>query len=245
VVAKGYGVSEVIVISDELKDRNTHLKRAQKREMETMSKQSTRQLTRQERRREEQRRREEERRRDAWTKRITTISIIAASVLAVAALIYFVVVQGQSPANAAYPPTDSISCDGLEQTASHYHAHVTIYIDGNRASIPATIGIAPPTDNPSCFYWLHTHTSDGVIHIEAPSGRSFTLGNFFDIWGKRFSQLDYPGQLDQSDGWQAFVNGKPFKGVFRTIPLQSHTLITLAFNSPGVQPDTSFNWNGL
>ena len=234
-----------MVTSDVLNDRKRYLKRAHEREVESMSKQSTRHRTRQEQRREEQRRREEERRRAARTKRITTISIIAVGVLAVAVLVYFVIAQGHTPANAAYPPTDSIACDGLEQTASHYHAHVTIYINGNRAPTPATIGIAPPADNPSCFYWLHTHTSDGVIHIEAPSGRSFTLGNFFDIWEKRFPQLDYPGQLDQSDGWQTFVNGKPFTGDFRTIPLQSHTLITLVLNSPGVQPDTTFNWNGL
>src|SRR6266566_3501100 len=141
-----------------------------------MSKQSTRQRTRQERRREGEFRREAERRRAVRTRRITTV------------------------------------------------------------------GIAP---DGSCFYWLHTHSNDGVIHIEAPSGRSFTLGNFLDIWGKRFAQLGYPSELDQSDGWQAYINGKPFAGDFHTIPLQAHTLITLAYHSPGVKPDTTYDWNGL
>jgi hypothetical protein len=79
------------------------------------------------------------------------------------------------------------------------------YVNGKQVSVPAGIGIA--SDN-TCFYWLHTHTSDGVIHIEAPSGRSFTLGNFLDIWGDRFTQLGYPSQLDQSAGWQVYVDGK-------------------------------------
>jgi hypothetical protein len=210
-----------------------------------MSKQSTRQRTRQERRREEQLRREEERRRAAHRKRITTFGIIAAGVLAVAGLVYLVITQTQTPANAAYPSVDSISCDGLEQTASHFHAHVSIYIDGKPVLIPANVGIASPLDNPSCFYWLHTHTSDGVVHIEAPSGRSFTLGNFLDIWGNRFQQLGYSSQLSDPAGWRAYVGGRPFTGDFRTIPLQSHTLITLAYNSPGVKPDTTFDWNGL
>jgi len=64
-------------------------------------------------------------------------------------------------------------------------------------------------------------------------------------WENRFSQLGYPSQLDLTEGWQVYVNGKPFTGDFHTIPLQAHTLITLAYNSPGVRPDTNYNWNGL
>ena len=207
-----------------------------------MSKQTTRQQSRQERRREEQRRREEERRRAARMKRITTIGIIAAGVLVAAALVYFVIAQSHTPANAAYPSIDGVSCDSLEHSDFHIHAHVTMYIDGKIAPVPAQIGIAP--DN-SCLYWLHTHTSDGVVHIEAPNGLSITLKNFLDIWGDRFPQLSYPSQLSDPTAWQAYVNGKPFTGDFRTIPLQAHTLVTLAYNSPGVRPDTSFNWNGL
>src|SRR6266566_5404810 len=207
-----------------------------------MSKQVTRQRTRQERRREEQLRREEERRRAAGRRRITTVGIIAAGVLLVAGLVYLVIAQGQTPANAAYPTIDGVSCDSGEHSDFHIHAHMSIYIDGKPAPIPAQIGIAPDS---SCLYWLHTHTSDGVIHIEAPNGLSITLKNLLDIWGDRFPQLSYPSQFSDATGWQAYVNGKPFTGDFRTIPLQAHTLITLAYNSPGAQPDTSFDWNGL
>jgi hypothetical protein len=68
--------------------------------------------------------------------------------------------------NAAYPPIDGIYCDALEQTAYHIHAHLTIYMNGKQVAIPQGIGIA---SDQSCFYWLHTHTSDGVIHIEFPN----------------------------------------------------------------------------
>lgn len=207
-----------------------------------MSKQGIRQSTRQHRRREEQRRREEEQRRASRTRRITVVGIIAGVVLVAAFLVYFASRQSQSPANAAYPAVDTIACDQLEQTAFHIHAHLSIYIDGKPMPAPANTGIAPYR---SCFYWLHTHATDGIIHIEAPSGRSFTLGNFLDIWENRFSQLGYPSQLDLTEGWQVYVNGKPFTGDFHTIPLKAHTLITLAYNSPGVRPDTSYNWNGL
>ena len=36
----------------------------------------------------------------------------------------------------------------------------------------------------SCFAWLHTHAADGVVHIESPTKRTYTLGNFFDVWGR-------------------------------------------------------------
>jgi hypothetical protein len=210
-----------------------------------MSKQTTRQLTRQERRRESQQRREEERRRAARRKRIITVGLIAAGVLVIAFFAYFVMAQGrqgQTSANAAYPAIDGATCDTNEHFDIHIHAHLSIYIDGKPASIPAQVGIAP---DGSCLYWLHTHDNSGVIHIEAPNGFSVTLKNFLDVWGGRFSQLNYSSQLSNPTGWQAYVNGKPFAGDFRTIALQSHTLVTLAYNSPGVTPDTIFNWNGL
>ena len=207
-----------------------------------MSKQTARQLTRQERRREEQQRREEERRRAARMKRITIFSIIGVVALAVAGLVYLVVAQSQTPANAAYPVVDNISCQSTEQGGTHIHAHVTMYVNGTKTPIPANVGIAPDS---SCLYWLHTHDDSGVIHIEAPEGVSATFGNFLDIWGQRFLQVGYPSQLSDATGWQVYVNGKPFRGNFHTIPLQSHTLITLAYNSPGVQPDTTYPWNGL
>jgi hypothetical protein len=194
----------------------------------------------------QERLREEERQRATRTKRITIISIIAVGVLALAVLVSFVVRQSQSPtrttANAAYPPTDSISCDTNEHADIHIHAHITMYINGQRVPVPGTIGIAPDS---SCLYWLHTHSNDGVIHIEAPAGQSFILGNFLDIWGKRYLKLGYPNRLDQTKGWQVYVDGKPFAGDFHTIPLHSHALITLAYHSPAVPPDTNYHWNGL
>ena len=172
----------------------------------------------------------------------TPLVTAAALVLALAGLIAFAVIENQAPANSAYPPVDKISCDGGEQSAFHIHAHLTLYVNGKQMSAPAGVGIAPDT---SCFYWLHTHNPDGVIHIEAPSGSAFTLKNFLDIWSTHFSTLGYPSALSQTADWQAYVNGTPFLHDFHTIPLQAHALITLAYHSPGIRPDTSFAWNGL
>lgn len=136
---------------------------------------------------------------------------------------------------------DQIPCDQTEQVASHFHAHLSIIIAGQPILIPAAIGIA----SQGCLYWLHTHTTDGILHIEAPHPLALTLGNFLDIWKQRFSQSAYPSVLDQTTGWQAYVDGKSYSGNFRAITLKAHMLITLAYQSPGVQPDAVYNWANL
>jgi hypothetical protein len=219
-----------------------------------MSKQTSRRPTKQDlrrERREEHLRREAERKRDEKRRRVTIISIAAAIVLVAGVIITYAVYvnshsQSQSQTrtivNPSYPPVDNVYCDAQEQLAFHIHAHVSIYINGQAAPLPAQIGIA---GDQSCLYWLHTHDTTGVIHMEAPVNRSFVLGNFLDEWSTVFPNLGYPTQLGGQTGWQAYVDGKPYTGDFRKIPLVAHTLITLAYNSPNAVPDTTYNWNGL
>ena len=214
-----------------------------------MSKQLTRRPTKQDRRqerREELARREAERKRAARNRLITVFSILGAVVLlagVITAYAFYVNGQGQTETitNANYPPVDGIYCDQQEQDAFHIHAHLSMYIDAQPVQIPQNMGIA--SDN-SCLYWLHTHDTSGVIHIEAPANHSFTLGNFFDEWANQFSSLNYPSQLDLS-GWTAYIDGKLYTGDFHKIPLGAHTLITLAYNTPNPKVDTTYNWNGL
>jgi len=175
-----------------------------------------------------------------------TVIAIVVVIIAVVGVVYGArLLSSQSASassNQANAPVDGISCDAQEQSLQHIHAHVTMYINGSQQTIPANIGIA--TDG-SCYYWLHTHqiqNDSGVIHIEAPNTNTFTLGNFVDIWGQRFSQLNYPVELNTTSGWQVYVNGKAYTGSWRNVPLTSHAAITLAYNSPNIKPDTSFNF---
>jgi hypothetical protein len=108
-------------------------------------------------------------------------------------------------------------------------------VNGSARSVPAGIGIAPPrqvqqTDQGpfvsggSCFYWLHSHTEDGVIHIESPEQRTFTLGDYFDIWGQPLG----PQQVGPAQGTViAYVDGKRVNGDPRQIALGAHTLVQL------------------
>jgi hypothetical protein len=200
-------------------------------------------------RREEQRRREEERQRAVKRNRIVLGVSVFAVVLVVAASVYFFAIRnpGSTTAadqstNPAYPKVDNIICEANEQGTYHVHAHLSIYINGEKVTIPQNIGIAP---DQSCLYWLHTHDTTGVIHVEAPSKQTFTLGTFIKEWGDVFPQLQYPFQLSSTDGWKVYVNGKPYNGDFRKIELSAHTLITMTYQSPNVPIDTVYNWGDL
>jgi hypothetical protein len=223
-----------------------------------MSKQVTRQSgkpSKQERRRdrrEEQRRREEERLRAAQRRRTILIGAVAA-VVVIAAVSAFFLYRGSQPgtqaaassntsASSLYPSVDSVSCDQGEHNDFHVHAHLSLYINGAQVQLPQNIGIA---SDQSCIYWLHTHDTSGVIHIEAPGQDNYKLGTFFKIWSQRFPQLGFPAQLDSTSDWQVYVNGKPYTGDFRQINLDAHALITMAYKTPNVKPDTVYNWNGL
>jgi hypothetical protein len=142
---------------------------------------------------------------------------------------------------------DSVGCLGQEQTVFHIHAHLTVFVDGTPRQIPDAIGItnAQVQNTPegafagggtnSCFYWLHTHASDGILHIESPVQRTYTLGNFFDIWGQPLG----PSQVGPAKGTvTALYNGKLYDGNPRDIPLTAHAQIQLDVGKPLVAPVT-------
>jgi hypothetical protein len=150
-------------------------------------------------------------------------------------------------------PVDGIQCNAGEQVAYHIHARLTVFDDGSARQIPYGIGIAPPreveqtTAGPfvaagRCFYWLHTHAADGIIHIESPTKRTYTLGNFFDVWREPLSASRI-GPL--AGHLTVFVDGQTYTGNPRAIQLQPHAQIQIDVGTPVVKPVSISNWNGL
>src|SRR5207253_9951624 len=89
----------------------------------------------------------------------------------------------------------------------------------------------------SCLFWLHTHATDGVIHVESPTKDAFTLGQFFDIWHQPLSRTQGASlKADARHQIRAYVNGHLYAGDLRTIPLTAHALITLEDGPPWVTP---------
>ncbi len=141
-------------------------------------------------------------------------------------------------------PVDGISCQTAEQTLFHIHAHLTVFVNGSARQIPAAIGIpgaqaeqtpeGPFIASGTCFYWLHTHAADGIIHIESPVQRTYTLGNFFDIWGQPLG----PDRVGSETGHVvALYNGQVYLGNPRDIPLTAHAQIQLMVGTPLIAPE--------
>ena len=138
---------------------------------------------------------------------------------------------------------DGIRCDSDEQVAYHIHTHLTVFVNGSLRAVPPGIGVVQPqaqkTPNgvfvqaSQCYYWLHTHAQDGVIHVEAPSQATYTLGQFFGIWRQPLSTT----QVGTASGTvTAYVNGHRFTADPATIPLVSHEDVQLDVGAPAVAP---------
>lgn len=143
---------------------------------------------------------------------------------------------------------DGISCQTSEQTLFHIHAHLTIFVNGSVRQVPAGIGIpgasaqntphGPFIDSGACFYWLHTHAADGIIHIESPVARTYTLGEFFNEWGQPLGS----DRVGPARGHvTAIYNGKLYRGNPQHIPLTAHAQIQLEVGTPLVAPE-SITW---
>jgi hypothetical protein len=145
-------------------------------------------------------------------------------------------------------PVDGISCNAGEQLVYHIHAHLTIFVNGVARQVPAAIGIPGPVaqntqsgpfiGSGTCFYWLHTHAADGIVHIESPTERTYTLGQFFDEWGQPLgTSVVGPARGHVT----VLYNGKVFEGNPRDVPLTAHAQIQLEVGTPLVAPE-SISW---
>jgi hypothetical protein len=142
-------------------------------------------------------------------------------------------------------PVNGVQCGATEQTLFHVHTHLTIFVNGQARQVPYGIGIPPPRQvqqsaqgpfvaSGTCFYWLHTHAADGIVHIESPVRRTFTLGDFFALWGQPLG----PDQVGPATGKvTAFYNGALYRGNPRNIPLGNHVQIQLDVGSPLIAPE--------
>jgi hypothetical protein len=144
---------------------------------------------------------------------------------------------------------NGITCGPTEQLVYHIHARLSVFKSGQSYVLPAGVGIpgskaadtnqGPIASGGSCIYWLHTHTTDGVIHIESPSKAIYTLGDFFDIWQQPLSGT----QVGTLHGpITAFVNGKPWKKSPRDIKLLPHEDIQLEIGQPA-PPVVTTDWS--
>ncbi len=165
--------------------------------------------------------------------------------------IIIAVAVGGAAAALLYKPAPALAISGVEchsseQLAYHHHAHLSVFVNGQEQQIPARIGIVSTTY--SCFYWLHTHATDGIIHVESPTPATYKLGQFMDIWQQTNSDSQSFFSTVSGLPVKAYVaeknneQPKEFNGNPRDIELKSQEQIVLVYgnNPPATIPSYDF-----
>ena len=137
----------------------------------------------------------------------------------------------------------SVPCQPLEGQAVHIHAHLTVLIKGRPLPIPSDVGRPAAA---GCIYWIHTHADDGIIHVESPARRTFTLGEFFALWGQPLTADNMAGvPLTVGEQVRAYLDGKAWKRDPAAIALAPHADIVIEVGPPFSLPAPFAAWNGL
>jgi hypothetical protein len=116
-----------------------------------------------------------------------------------------------------------------EGVTLHIHQHLDLAVNGRLYPVPALIGI---NVGQRFITELHTHDQSGIIHVESPTVRTFTLGEFFDVWGLRFSPRCLGGYCASGTKhvW-VWVNAKRVRTDPRKVVLRSHQEIVVAYGT--------------
>jgi hypothetical protein len=132
--------------------------------------------------------------------------------------------------------------DRRRRLAGWFRGQFREWFPGIPGAVPQQTPAGPFIGSGTCFYWLHTHAADGIVHIESPVQRTYTLGDFFDEWGQPLG----PDQVGPAKGHVTVIyNGKVFEQNPRDVPLTAHAQIQLEVGTPLVAPE-SITWpNGL
>jgi hypothetical protein len=122
-------------------------------------------------------------------------------------------------------PVTEINIGGHTNLAMHIHPSLRIMIDGEQRSIPGGIGLGSGLMRP-----IHTHDGSGEMHVEGPCKRTFSLGEFFDVWGEEFSSECIFDNCVASGKLKVTVNGEE-SGRFREIILEDKDSIVIEYTS--------------
>jgi hypothetical protein len=113
--------------------------------------------------------------------------------------------------------------------------------------VPANIGIGTPTlSNPAtCVYPVHTRDRTGKIRVNSTTGATYTLGQFFEVWGQPLSVTNVAG-IESEATIYLNDNGTltKFTGDPATIELRSNRQIVVMLGTP-VTEIPNYAWQAL
>jgi hypothetical protein len=133
-----------------------------------------------------------------------------------------------------------------EGTTMHEHADVQIFVHGTREPVPTDIGIDA---SKGTIQSIHTHDDTGLVHLESSQSREFTLGEFFGVWGVRFTPSCLGAYCNEGNNrLQVFVDGDEVTGSPQDVQLNDQTVIVVTYGTPTELPDpipSSFDFSSI
>jgi hypothetical protein len=133
-----------------------------------------------------------------------------------------------------------------EGTTMHEHANVQIFVHGKEEQIPTDVGINPSAGT---IQSIHTHDDTGLVHLESSESREFTLGDFFGVWGVRFTPSCLGAYCNEGDNrLQVFLDGEEVTDDLQDVQLDDQTVIVVTYGTPAELPDpipSSFDFSSI
>jgi hypothetical protein len=132
----------------------------------------------------------------------------------------------------------NVDCRHALDSQWHHHVHLSLFVNGTQYAIPRGTGMKNPGQanfiyHADCFYYLHTHDETGIIHIEPPGSGTYSLHQYFGIWGMKLSTTNVAGY---KGAVTVFVNGIQENIDPNTIKFSPYEQITLEVGTPVVTP---------
>lgn len=122
-----------------------------------------------------------------------------------------------------------------EGTTMHEHANVQIFVNGTQQTVPTDIGI---NASAGTIQSVHTHDDSGTVHLESSQARTFTLGEFFGVWGVRLTPSCIGGYCnDGQNQLRVYVDGEQQTGDPRDIALHDQSVIVVTYGTEKQLPD--------
>lgn len=119
------------------------------------------------------------------------------------------------------------------ETIYHVHAQLKVFVNGKPQTVPNNIGIDPDKQFLSS---LHSHDEKGIVHMEAVEEYPFTVGQFFTIWGVKFTPTQL-GAFRVGNGLvlETYVNGKKVPDGTKAVMRQGDRIV-VGFGKPNSFP---------
>jgi len=143
------------------------------------------------------------------------------AIVLIAIVVVAVVIALPKTGNAVPLPGYLDHCVVANPLFYHSHPTLSITINGTSVTIPLGVGIGGACNHP-----IHTHATDGVLHVETDENRDYTLGDFFLIWGNH-----------DNDAQRAIFNSTEIFGAHAT---SSHTLTMTVTINGNAAPSSLF-----